>query len=122
MRVGLIVFILVWRTVTAADFDHDEIKHLSETGAILPLGKIYRIVRTHYHGGRILETELETRQGRYIYEVEILVPSGEVRELYYDASTGELLFYEIYEPDENGVLRGVEIDARTSVRLPDDDD
>ena len=123
MRVGLILFILVWHSVALADFDHDDIKHLRETGAIVPLETIYRLARTRYRGGRILETELEVREGRYFYEVEILIPNGEVRELYYDARNGELLFYEIYLPDEKtGVLRGVEIDARTGEQLPSTDD
>ena len=123
MRVGLIVFILIWHAAVLADFDHDDIKHLRETGVIVSLETIYNLAQTHYSGGRILETELEEREGRYIYEVEILIPTGEVRELYYNAQNGELLFYEIYLPDEKtGVLRGIEIDARTGERWPSTDD
>jgi uncharacterized membrane protein YkoI len=43
------------------------------------------------HPGVLLEVELERRQGRHIYEVEILDTAGQVWKLSFDARTGELL-------------------------------
>ncbi len=40
---------------------------------------------------RLLELELEEKHGRYVYEVELLTVQGQVRELKFDASSGELL-------------------------------
>ncbi len=43
------------------------------------------------HPGRVLETELQHRGARRVYEIEILDDRGVVWELVYDAGTGELL-------------------------------
>lgn len=70
--------------------DHDRVRELRNTGDILPLEMILEAQQTDYPG-RILEVELESEDGRYVYEIEVLQPGGEVIELLYDARTGELI-------------------------------
>ena len=69
---------------------HDRAKRLKEAGDILPLEKIIEMAREKYTG-TVLETELEEKKGRLIYEIELLDKNGVVRELKLDARTGELL-------------------------------
>lgn len=73
-----------------ASESHDEAKRLQETGAILPLERILERVRSD-RPGRIIETELERKKGRYLYEIKIVDERGQVWELKYDAMNGELM-------------------------------
>jgi uncharacterized membrane protein YkoI len=76
--------------VAVADGDHEIARKLRESGEILPLERI--LERAHAaKPGEIIETELERKQGRYVYEVEILDGAGQVWEVELDAKTGELL-------------------------------
>lgn len=70
-------------------YDHNTIKRLRDAGEILPLETIIKKFQKTYSRGRILEAELENEDGRYIYELVILDGKGRVRELEYDAHTGE---------------------------------
>jgi uncharacterized membrane protein YkoI len=79
---------LVWAD-HPEDYDHNAIKRLRDTGEILPLETIIDKFQKTYSRGRILEAELENEDGRYIYELVILDGKGRVRELEYDAHTGE---------------------------------
>lgn len=71
-----------------ADDDHIRAKDLVESGEILPLEKLLHKI---FEGKqwRLLEAELEKEHDRYIYELEILDDKGKVRELKYDAKTGQ---------------------------------
>ena len=73
-----------------AEDDAREAARLAKEGAILPLEKILERARAE-HPGKVLETELEHKQGRYVYEVELLDDKGEVWELKLDAKTGGLI-------------------------------
>jgi uncharacterized membrane protein YkoI len=77
----------------AADEDHELARKLRESGAILALEDIARQARAA-KPGELLETELEKKQGRYIYEVEILDSAGQVWELKLDAASGRLISME----------------------------
>ncbi len=70
--------------------DHVAARKLHEAGKILSLEEIVDRARTH-KAGDILETELEFKRDRYVYEVEILDAGGQVWELKLDAGTGELI-------------------------------
>lgn len=73
-----------------ADDDQSLARRLSAAGQILPLEKI--IARaTAIKAGKVLETELEDKKGRYVYEVEVLDSQGEVWEVKLDARTGALI-------------------------------
>lgn len=65
-------------------------RRLSESGEILPLEKILRAAKSHKNG-KVLETELERRNNRYIYEIEMLDENSQVWEIKLDAKTGKLI-------------------------------
>lgn len=73
-----------------ASESHDDAKKLAEAGTIQPLEKILEQAR-RIHPGQVLETELERKGERYIYEIKLADDRGVVWELKYDARTGELL-------------------------------
>ncbi|MGD2075258.1 MAG: PepSY domain-containing protein [Gammaproteobacteria bacterium] len=70
--------------------EQDRVLRLKRQGAILPLQDILERAR-RYHAGRVLETELEQKDGRYIYEIEVLDAQGRVWEMSFDAASGEFL-------------------------------
>jgi uncharacterized membrane protein YkoI len=70
--------------------EHDAVRAIKQRGDILSLDRILQEVRVQ-HGGRVLESELEEKDGRYVYEVELVDDQGRVREMKFDASTGEVL-------------------------------
>ena len=73
-----------------ADDDHVAARKLRDSGKILSLENIADRARAH-KAGEILETELEFKHDRYVYEVEILDAGGQVWELKLDAGTGDLI-------------------------------
>lgn len=70
--------------------DHDDAKRLKEAGDIQPLEQILAKARA-VKPGRVIETELERKGKRYVYEIEIVDNNGVVWELKFDAKSGELL-------------------------------
>ena len=74
----------------AADVDQATARKLRSSGQILPLEKIHTKAKT-IKAGKILETELETKKGQYIYEIELLDNKGIVWEIKLDAETGQLI-------------------------------
>lgn len=76
-----------------ADEDHELARKLRDAGTILSLEDIVRHARAA-KPGELLESELEQKQDRYIYEVEILDKAGQVWELKLDAANGRLISME----------------------------
>jgi uncharacterized membrane protein YkoI len=70
--------------------DHDEAKKLKDAGTILPLEQVLVQARRD-RPGRVVETELEKKDKRYVYEIKIVDEQGVVHELKYDAESGRLL-------------------------------
>jgi uncharacterized membrane protein YkoI len=70
--------------------EHDAVRAIRQRGDILSLDRILQKARGQ-HGGRVLESELEEKDGRYVYEVELVDDQGRVREMKFDARTGEVL-------------------------------
>lgn len=69
--------------------DQDEAQALVERGEILSLEQLLARHSERLRG-ELLDLELEREQGRLIYEIEVLGDDGRVRELEFDARTGEL--------------------------------
>jgi uncharacterized membrane protein YkoI len=70
--------------------EHDAVRAIKQRGDILSLDQILRDARGQ-HAGRVLESELEQKDGRYIYEVELVDDQGRVWEVKFDARTGKVL-------------------------------
>lgn len=75
----------------ARDLDQDEALRLRREGVILPFEQMMKQLEQQHPGSTLLEAELEEEDGVLVYEVEILTPSGVVRELELDARNGKIL-------------------------------
>lgn len=73
-----------------ADISQATARKLSASGQILPLESIHTKAKS-IKAGKILETELESKKGIYVYEVELLDSQGTVWEIKLDAKTGTLI-------------------------------
>ncbi|WP_347901127.1 PepSY domain-containing protein [Pseudomonas purpurea] len=88
----LALLLLAFCSVVAArDLDQDEALRLRQQGVILPLEQLLQQALDRYPGAKLLEAELEEKHDVYIYEVELLTTDGVVRELDLEARTGRLL-------------------------------
>ncbi len=93
LRVLVITLLLTQAWILRADSDYDEARRLQQSGDILSLEVILEKLRPEY-SGKVLEVDLETKSGQFVYELEILGDDGIVRELIVDAKTGVLLHSE----------------------------
>lgn len=91
LAAALLAGVVGLNTAVSADDDHDVAKRLKDAGDIQPLEQIIAKAQAAHPGGRVLETELDRKHDRFVYEVEIADDKGVVWELKYDAKTGELL-------------------------------
>lgn len=72
------------------DDDHDEARRAVEQGQARPLAEILDRIGPRL-GGKVIGVELEREHGRYIYELKVVTADGELREIYVDAMTGEMM-------------------------------
>jgi uncharacterized membrane protein YkoI len=82
---------------TSADDDdaddarqHYEAREALRNGKVRPLEEIIAAVRGEISGD-IIEIEFEHEDGRYIYEIEMIRPSGKVIEIKVDAATKAII-------------------------------
>ena len=87
----VILFLTVVRQVSARDLSQDQALKLRKEGKVLSSQTFSERALERHPKARLLELELEEKHGRYVYEVELLTVQGQVRELKFDASSGELL-------------------------------
>lgn len=77
-------------SVLADDVSQHTARQLVASGQILPLEEIHK--KAHViKPGKIIETELEIKKGKYVYEVELIDDKGYVWEIKLDAKTGSLI-------------------------------
>ena len=95
LTVSILIALLFGVTSTLADneTDQDKALRLKTEGEILPLEAILEKAKT-VRAGKVLEAELEKKNGGYIYEIEIIADDGSIWELKYDAKTATLLSQE----------------------------
>ena len=92
LQTALLVIALFISSNIRADDDHERARDLVKSGDIIPLNQLLQqVINTDSGKFRLLEAELEHESGRVIYELEIVDEHGVVRELLFDAKTGELL-------------------------------
>lgn len=83
--------LLALAAFTASATEQETVRRAVEAGRLMPLSEIVTKVQAH-HPGRILEVELEYgRDGRRIYEIEVLLAQGRRIEVQVDAATGQIL-------------------------------
>ena len=71
--------------------DQDEARDAVRKGKIMPLTAILEIV-TKREPGTVMEVELETKNGKLTYRLEVLTDSGRRREIRLDARNGDVLW------------------------------
>lgn len=70
--------------------DHDRAREAMQSGQILPLRDVLvQLEKTH--PGKVLEVELESDDGRWVYEIKLLQSDGRLSKLKLDAKTAEVL-------------------------------
>ena len=71
--------------------DHEAVRDAVEAGEIRPLAAILAAVQARFPG-RILDVELERkRDGRRIYDIEIMGADGRRQDVHVDAASGEII-------------------------------
>ncbi len=80
--------------IALGESDHQVSRGLMEKGEILPLQQVLGHIQRE-RAGRVLEVELESEGGRYVYEIELLSDEGRVWEYKLDAASGEILEREL---------------------------
>ena len=74
-----------------AHSDQDEARDALRKGKIMPLSAILEIV-TKREPGTVMEVELETKDGKLTYRIEVLNDKGRRREIRLDARNGNVLW------------------------------
>ncbi|CAH2600335.1 PepSY domain-containing protein [Rhodovastum atsumiense] len=72
------------------DSDSARARAALRRGEIRPLADLLDMVEARYDG-RVIETELEQRHERWIYEFKLLPQSGRMCKVIVDAATGEVI-------------------------------
>jgi uncharacterized membrane protein YkoI len=92
IRVGLCAAVaFVPTTLWAGQHrDHDEARRAVESGEALPLVEILARVRSDL-GGEVVDVSFERKKGRWVDEFKVIGPGGQLREVYVDARSVEIL-------------------------------
>jgi uncharacterized membrane protein YkoI len=61
-----------------------------EAGRVLPLSQVLEDLRRRVEG-EVIGVELERDDGRFVYELTLIRPSGQIHEAVIDAESGTLL-------------------------------
>ena len=72
------------------DHDHDRARQAVEAGLVLPLPTVLERLQREVPG-QVLEVELEQEGGRWIYEIKLITPAGQLTKVKLDARTAEVL-------------------------------
>jgi uncharacterized membrane protein YkoI len=81
-------------TAAVADEDHERAREALQAGEIRPLKEIVESVQ-HRCGGKVIEVELDQNPGNgrrlWLYQLHMLMPTGNVLRLDVDAATTQIL-------------------------------
>ena len=70
--------------------DHDRARQAVQAGQVLPLPTVLERLQREVPG-QMLEVELEQERERWIYEIKLLTPAGQLTKVKLDARTAEVL-------------------------------
>lgn len=107
MRLGAAACLL-WAAVVATPNalasgknDHDRAHQAVQAGEVLPLPVVLERLQREVPG-QVLEVELEQERGRWIYEIKLLTPVGQLTKVKLDARTAEVLRIKLREDQRTG--------------------
>lgn len=83
----------------AADQPTQPDQGAAQRSDVLPLDQILQRVHDQYPG-KVVETELEHKRGRYVYEIDVVDDHGIKKELKYDAKTGTPISSKVENDEE----------------------
>ena len=83
-------FALVLTSSYASPKDHELARQALQQGKVLPLRTVLDQVERQYQG-QVVKIEFEHEDGRFIYEMRLLHPNGQVSKLEVDAVDGRTL-------------------------------
>jgi uncharacterized membrane protein YkoI len=69
--------------------DHDTVRRAVERGEIKPLAEILAAVRSRLPG-EVLKVEVESKRGRWLYELRVADANGRIFEVYVDGLTARI--------------------------------
>lgn len=81
----------------AHHLDHNQAWKMRQQGEILPAHQLFDKATTSYPNARLLEMKLKRKHDRYLYKLQLLLSNGQVKKLYYDAQSGELVREKTYK-------------------------
>ena len=70
--------------------DHDRARQAVQAGQVLPLPTVLERLQREVPG-QVLDVELEQERDRWIYEIKLLTPAGQLTKVKLDARTAEVL-------------------------------
>lgn len=74
----------------AHDDDHERAREALAGGDVMPLAEILGLVLRDYPG-QVLAVELENEDGRWVYELKVLLDDGALGRINVDARSGDVL-------------------------------
>lgn len=74
----------------SGDSDHELARQALQQGKVLPLRTVLDMVERE-HQGQVVKVEFEHDDGRFIYEMRLLHPDGQMSKLEVDAVNGRTL-------------------------------
>jgi hypothetical protein len=78
--------------------DHERARAAVQAGQVMPLPALLDKVQRQVPG-QVLEVELEGEGARWVYELKLLQPGGQLVKLHVDAATGEVLDVKRRKPE-----------------------
>ena len=83
------------------DHDHDRARQAVQSGQVLPLPAVLERLQREVPG-QVLEVELEQERDRWIYEIKLLTPAGQLTKVKLDARTAEVLRVKSRDDERTG--------------------
>lgn len=93
----LVVSLLLISGVQAHHLDHNQAWKMRQRGEILSAHQLFEKAVASHPDARLLEMKLKHKHDRYLYKLQLLLNNGQIKKLYYDAQSGELVREKLYK-------------------------